>query len=65
MSKGYRRVRTAWAERRWQTLKPIEAKMLTKQLRLSRVNPIDWEIRTPLGTFTTGDRATWCTETDG
>ena len=30
-----------------------------------RANPIDWEIRTPLGTFTTDDRATWCTETDG
>src|SRR4051812_13056432 len=24
-----------------------------------RVNPIDWEIRTVLGVFTTEDRATW------
>ena len=30
-----------------------------------RANPIDWEIRTLLGTFTTDDRATWCTEPDG
>ena len=30
-----------------------------------RANPIDWEIRTPLGTFRTDDRATWCTEPDG
>ena len=30
-----------------------------------RANPIDWVIRTLLGTFTTDDRATWCTETDG
>jgi len=39
--------------------------MLANQHRLSRANPIDWEIRTPLGTFTTGDRATWCTEPGG
>src|SRR3981081_3052948 len=30
-----------------------------------RANPIDWEIRTLLGTFTTDDRAIWCTEPDG
>src|SRR6266849_10584223 len=30
-----------------------------------RANPIDWEIRTPIGTFTTDDRATWFTEPDG
>jgi hypothetical protein len=29
---------------------------------LGRVNPIDWEIRTPVGTFSTDDRATWRTE---
>jgi len=39
--------------------------MLEHQYRLSRANPIDWEIRTLLGTFTTDDRAIWCTETDG
>src|SRR5438105_11715936 len=32
---------------------------------LRRANPIDWEIRTPLGTFTTDDRATWRTEPHG
>jgi hypothetical protein len=26
-----------------------------------RANPIDWEIRTQLGTFTTDDRSTWRT----
>jgi hypothetical protein len=26
-----------------------------------RANPIDWQIRTSLGTFTTDDRATWRT----
>ena len=30
-----------------------------------RANPIDWEIRTLLGTFTTDDRATWCANSDG
>jgi hypothetical protein len=32
---------------------------------LGRANPIDWEIPTPLGTFTTRDRATWQTPTGG
>ena len=27
-----------------------------------RANPIDWEIRSPVGVFTTRDRATWTTE---
>jgi len=27
-----------------------------------RVNPVDWQVRTALGVFTTGDRATWHTE---
>ena len=26
---------------------------------LGRANPIDFEVRTPLGTFTTDDRSTW------
>jgi hypothetical protein len=30
-----------------------------------RANPIDWQIRTPLGTFTTKDRSTWRTEEAG
>jgi hypothetical protein len=29
-----------------------------------RANPIDWEVRTSLGSFTTDDRATWHTESD-
>jgi hypothetical protein len=29
-----------------------------------RVNPIDWEIRTPLGTFTTDNRSVWRTDND-
>ena len=27
-----------------------------------RVNPIDWVVRSPLGSFSTEDRATWHTE---
>jgi hypothetical protein len=27
-----------------------------------RANPIDWQIRTPLGVFSTNDRATWRTD---
>ncbi len=27
-----------------------------------RVNPIGWEVRSPLGTFSTRDRATWHTD---
>lgn len=27
-----------------------------------RCNPLDWEIRTPLGTFTTDDRAVWLSD---
>jgi len=30
-----------------------------------RVNPIDWEIGTTLGRFTTSDRATWYTDSGG
>jgi len=30
-----------------------------------RANPIDWEIRSPLGVFTTDDRATWRTPSGG
>src|SRR5579859_940264 len=29
-----------------------------------RSNPVDWSVRTPLGSFDTRDRNTWCT-TDG
>ena len=29
-----------------------------------RANPIDWEIHTSLGVFTTNDRATWHTRSD-
>jgi hypothetical protein len=27
-----------------------------------RANTVDWEVRTPLGVFTTSDRATWHTD---
>jgi hypothetical protein len=30
-----------------------------------RANPIDWEVRTALGTFVTEDRITWRTASDG
>jgi hypothetical protein len=30
-----------------------------------RANPIDWEVRTALGTFVTEDRMTWRTPSDG
>ena len=28
---------------------------------IGRANPVDWQIRTPLGSFTTEDRASWHT----
>lgn len=28
-----------------------------------RNNPVSWEVRTPLGSFTTADRSTWHSET--
>ena len=37
--------------------------MLELQHRLSRVNPVHWEICTRLGMFTTDDRSTWRTGT--